>query len=76
MFKSIAVRKDGIENWTGLKERGRQTLRLDADFNNLRKIDANVAWFVKLTDANLLDLVSTSPQLEETSIDPNWAGLE
>lgn len=42
------------------------------DFGDLCKIDIDVAWSVNLTDADLLDLVSTLPQLEELIINNHW----
>jgi len=63
----------GIENLTGLDKQTRPLLTFDdllpyKDFGNLRRIYINLALSVNLTDADLLDLVSTSPQLEELSI--------
>ena len=73
----LAFFGDGTENLPGLHEEWRPCLTLHdllpyKDFGNLRKIGIDVAWSVNLSDADILDLVSTSPELEELSINDHW----
>ena len=41
-------------------------------FDNLRGIHINLKWSVRLTDAELLDLVSASPRIEHLIINDMW----
>ena len=67
---------EGIQDSTDSNEQGRPQLMLDSlpfkTFGGLYTIHINFPWSVKLTDADLIDLVSTSPFLEGLVINNAW----